>query len=366
MKIEIIKERLQPVLLRMERVAGRHLSLPLLSCFFLSAKKGNVFLRATSLELGVEYTLPARVEGEGAIAVPAATFSSFVANAGSARSISLEAHEGKLLVSSTAARARINTPPTDDFPTIPKAEGVHFLIKPDVFASGFKSVLYAGSVGSLKPELGSVFFASGNDELVFAATDSFRLAEKKLPVKNLPTISSVLVPIKNAAELVRLLEDEGDEEVTVTVGKGQLSLGSSRMRIASRLLEGAFPDYRQIMPKEITAEAVALKEDVLTALKATTLFSDRFNQVRLVMDPKKKLFELSAKSGDLGESQAAIPAALSGSPIESNFNHRYLSDCLPAIPGDSISFGWSGEGRPLQITGVGDRSFTYIVMPMNR
>jgi DNA polymerase-3 subunit beta len=301
------------------------------------------------------------------LAVAAAPFSSFVSNTGSARSVSLETKEGKLLVTTPSVQARINVMSPDDFPTIPKAEGNHFSINPRAFASGFKAVLYAASLGSLKPELGSVFVSSGNDELIYAATDSFRLAEKKIHLKNGPNFSSVLVPIKNAAELVRLLEDEGENgDSTVTAEKGQLSVESPRMRVTSRLLEGVFPDYHQIMPKETTTEAVALKEDIVAALRSTTLFSDRFNQVRLSADPEKKLFELSAKNGELGESQATIPAALSGVPIEGNFNHRYISDCLPAIAQDSVSFGWSGEGKPLLIRGVGDGEFRYIVMPMNR
>lgn len=366
MKVEIIKEKIQPIVLKTERIAGKHPSLPILSHFLLTAKKGFVSLRATNLEIGVECTVPAKVEKEGVVAVPAATFSSFVVNSGATRSIMLEERDKVLSVSASAVQAKIKTAPPDDFPNIPKAKGVEFNISPSQFIAGLRSVVYAGAIGSLKPELGSVFITSFENDIVFAATDSFRLAEKRVSLKNIPPISPLLIPIRNAGEFIRLLEDEGGDDTTVIVEKGQVSIKTARMDITSRLLEGVFPDYQQIIPKETVAEAVALKGDMIAALKSTVLFSDRFNQVRLLADPKKKLFELSARNSELGESQATIPAALSGAVMESNFNHRYLSDCLSSIESDSVSFGWSGEGRPLLIRGVGNGSFRYIVMPMNR
>ena len=175
----------------------------------------------------------------------------------------------------------------------------------------------------------------------------------------------ILIPIKNVAELIRMLEEE-TEDIRVFVGKGQLSLEGSGLLATTRLVDGSFPDYRQIMPKEFKTEAVMLKEDLLASLKLTTLFSDRFNQLHINADPKKKLFELSAKSGEFGESVSALPAAQTGEAFKGNFNHRYISDCLSAVSADSVAFRFSGDNRPLLVGGVGDPSFRYLVMPMNR
>jgi DNA polymerase-3 subunit beta len=227
-------------------------------------------------------------------------------------------------------------------------------------------VYYAGALGNLKPELGSVYLYHENEEFVFAATDSFRLAEKRIPFKKTATVfQPLLIPIKNVTELIRVLEEEKDE-IRVFVGKGQISIEGSNLLFTSRLIEGSFPDYKQIIPKEFVAEAVVLKDDLLSALKLTSLFSDRFNQLRIHVEQKKKLFELSARSGELGESKSSIHAALSGESIQSNFNYRYIADALPAISSDSLSFRWSGENKPLIMSGVGDKSFRYLVMPMNR
>lgn len=366
MKVEAIKDKLQMVVGKTERFSGKHLSLPILSHLLLIAKRGTLTVRATNLDMGIEYSIPVKIEKEGSVAVPAGVFSSFISNLRNAKSITLEQKEQKLLVLSSSAEALINATASDDFPTIPKAEGTAFALDPQVLVKGLRSVQYAGAVGNLKPELSSVYLYHDQEELVFAATDSFRLAEKRVPLKKgTAPIQSVLIPVKNAGELVRLLEDER-EELKVSIGKGQLSIEGNGFYVTTRLVEGSFPDYRQIIPKEFSTEAVALREDMAGALKLTTLFSDRFNQLRLKIDPKKKTFLLVARNGDLGESTESVPAALTGTSIESNFNHRYVSDCLAVIGSDSISFRFSGENRPLLIGGVGDPSFRYLVMPMNR
>ena len=366
MKIEVIKEKLQRVVGKAERLAGKHLSLPILSHLLLIVKKGALTVRATNLDMGVEYTIPVRVEKEGSVAVPAAVFSGFISNLGNVKTVSLGLGDGKLTVSAPGAKAVMSTSSFEDFPTIPKAEGSSFPMDPQVLLKGFRAVHYAGALGNLKPELSSVYLYADNEELVFVATDSFRLAEKRAVLKKGATpFQSILIPLKNVSELVRMLEEE-NEPLRVSIGKGQFSIEGSGLLVTSRLVEGSFPDYRQIIPKEFAAEAVVLKEDLLSALKLTTLFSDRFNQLHLKLDPKKKLFELSAKSGELGESSADVPAALTGASLESNFNHRYIADCLHAVSADSVAFRFSGENRPLLIGGVSDPSFRYLVMPMNR
>lgn len=364
MKLEVIREKLQAALMRVERLAGKHPSLPILSCVLFTAKKGAVTLRATNLDMGVECGVPARVEEEGVAAVPAGVFTAFISSVPVTSGVAIEAEGNKLLVAAAGFKATFLTSGHEDFPTIPKPVGESFTLEPGALTKGFKAVQYAAAAGNLKPELGSVYLYHEGKDLIFAATDSFRLAEKKIFLKKEPPVSGVLVPIRNAAEFIRILEGETGE-AAISLGKGQLSLETRNLYATSRLVEGVFPDYRQIIPKEAAAEATILKEDFANALKLAPLFSDRFNQVRLRIDPKKKLFEVATK-GEFGESSTAIPAAVEGGALESNFNHRYLSDCLGAVSGDSLSLRFSGEGKPLLIRGVGDGSFQYLVMPMNR
>ena len=366
MKIEVVKDKLQRVVSRASRLATKHPSLPILSNLLLIAKRGTLTVRATNLDMGVEYTIPVRVERDGAATAPAAVFASFVSNLVGVKNVVVELKEGKLFVATAGASAHIHSSSTDEFPTIPKAEHISFTLDPKTLLKGLRAVQYAGALGNLKPELSSVYLYQDGEALVFAATDSFRLAEERIPLKKAASaFAPVLVPLKNVTEFIRILEEEHDE-IRVFIGNGQFSIEGTGLLATSRLTEGSFPDYRQIIPSAFAAEAVALKEDVVSALRLTALFSDRFNQLHLSLDPKKKAFEVSAKSGGLGESAALIPAALSGEAVQSNFNHRYIMDCLPAISGDSVSFRFSGENKPLLVSGVGNTSFRYLVMPMNR
>ena len=134
----------------------------------------------------------------------------------------------------------------------------------------------------------------------------------------------------------------------------------------SRLIDGIFPDYRQIIPKTTGASAVVLKQDLLNALKLSNIFSDKFNQVNLKISTKEKVFELSSANNDIGENKTYLDAALTGEDVELGFNYKYFLDCFQSIASDSLSIKFSGSGSPLVISPVSDSSFLYLIMQMNR
>ena len=138
------------------------------------------------------------------------------------------------------------------------------------------------------------------------------------------------------------------------------------MRFISRVVDGTFPNYKEIIPKTFAAEATVLKNDFSEMLRKARVFSGNDQHVGLHIYPKKKIFTATAQSPDVGEMSDSIDAALSGEDIDINFHIGYLADCLSTIESDSITLGFSGAGKPLVIRGVSDPSFTYLVMPLNR
>ncbi|MCR4311179.1 MAG: DNA polymerase III subunit beta, partial [Candidatus Taylorbacteria bacterium] len=244
------------------------------------------------------------------------------------------------------------------------SEGKSFEINATDFVRGLKSVWYSSSVSSMKPELSSVYIYQEDGYFVFAATDSFRLAEQKVKM-NVSDFERVLIPYKNVTEIIRVLEGSTGT-VLVHMNKNQIAFSFPSTYLTSRTVDGVFPDYRQIIPKEFKTEAVVLKEDLVRSLKVATIFSDTFNQVSVALGPKEKKFELTTKNSNLGENATLLEAALTGEGIAVNFNYRYIADCLQSISTDSITLSFAGPGRPVVIRGVGDRNFTYLVMPMNR
>lgn len=366
MKFECAQNKLQLILYQAEKIAGRNLNLPVLSCIYLEAKKSQLVIRATNLELGFQALLPANVEKEGVAAVPSAILSATVANIQNEKSVKVESDGKVFSVISNKSRSAIKCLPPEDFPTITE------LPKTDIFEmpandliSGLKAVWYSSSVSTVKPELGTVSICPEKDEVVFAATDSFRLAEKKIRTKKLKDFERVLVPFKNVPEIIRVLE-KVEGAAGIIFSKHQLAFTSAGVYLTSRVVDGAFPDYRQIIPKEFKTEATFLKEDFSQSLKTSNIFSDSFNQINIKISPAAKKFELTTKNSSLGENTTKLDAALAGEDVEANFNSRYLNDCLQSINSDSVSLSFAGPSRPLVVRGVGDKSFTYLVMPMNR
>ena len=166
-------------------------------------------------------------------------------------------------------------------------------------------------------------------------------------------------------EIVKIF-DRGDEEVSISIEEHQMALRSNGVYITSRIIDGNFPDYRQIIPKESKTTAVTLKQDLIASLKTSLIFSDSMNQLILRLVPKEKKFEIESKNSTVGESIQSLEAVLEGEDISINVNHRYFTDCFQSVMTDSLSLSFSGQAKPIVIRGVGDQSFLYLVMPMNQ
>jgi DNA polymerase-3 subunit beta len=191
------------------------------------------------------------------------------------------------------------------------------------------------------------------------------LAEKKIKTKGLPEISGILIPFKNVAEILRVFGDI-NSTIKVCFNKNQISFSSENIYLTSRIIDGIYPDYRQIIPKNYSTSAVVLKQDLLNALKLSNIFSDKFNQVNLKISPQNKIFELSSNNNDIGENRTSLDAAVTGENIELSFNYKYFLDCFPSITTDSVSIKTSLPSQPIVVSGVSDTSFTYLIMPMNK
>lgn len=351
---------------RAEKVAGRNPTLPVLAGLYLEAKGTTLTIRATNLDLGISISLPVKVLEEGSVVVPAQVLSAFLNSLAKEKSIALSAKNQTLTVNTSSTHSTIKTLPAEEFPIIPEIkEHDSFSLPVKDLLAGIKAVSYAAAVGSIKPELSSVCVLHDAEYLVFVTTDSFRLAEKKIKVKKAPHFNSLLIPQKNAVEIMRIF-DMVDDDITLSIEDNQIALRAGNIYLTSRIIDGTFPDYKQIVPKEFTSKAVVLKQDLVSSLKTSLIFSDSFNQLKFTVAPKEKKFEIESKNQNIGENTHIIPAALEGKSISLSVNHRYFTDSFNSIAADSVSISFAGEGRPIVLEGVGDKTFKYLVMPMNR
>lgn len=366
MKIETIKDKLESALSIADKISTKNTTLPILSGLELTADQNILTIKSTNLDLGVSISVPVKVIESGSVVVPANIISSFISSLSKDKNISISTKDQILEVKTSTTKTNIKTLPGDEFPAIPNIkDDSSFSILSRDLVFGLKSVVYASAVGSMKPELSSVSITHEGEFLTFAATDSFRLAEKKIRIKKPPHFKQILIPQKNVIEIIRVL-DKGDEEVSISIEEQQIALRSGDVYLTSRIIDGTFPDYRQIIPKESVSKAVVLKQDLINSLKTSLIFSDSFNQLTLRVTPKSKKFEIESKNSNIGESTYAIEAVLEGEEIIININHRYFTDCFQSITTDSVALSFAGATKPVVVEGVGDTSFTYLVMPMNR
>ena len=364
MNATVDREELHKKLELISRVSVKHITLPVLQCVLIEAKGDLLILRATNLEIGVEATVKAKVEGEGLVAVPASVLLQTV-NLSTQKNIGLRFEEGGLVVEGSGSETQIKNIPHEEFPTIPRLDTSGQTLNGALFSLGIKSVAFAASQSSIKPELGSVYiFQKKEHSLTFVTTDSFRLMEKSVPQKGVIFDGSVLIPQKNAVEVARVCDAVASDPVC-RFNDNQFSLEFSEgVYITTRLVSGSCPDYEQIIPKEYATHTTLLKEDLSHVFKKTSIFLNKFFQVSLAFTHNS--VTASTGNSEVGTTTESIKARSEGEELSLSFNQRYISESLSHFTDDSLTLHLAGIGRPMVIKGVSDNSVRYLVMPMNK
>lgn len=366
MKFTAQKQDILTHTLLVERLCGKNLTLPVLNGVHIVAEESTLLLQATNLEVGIEISVPAKIEKNGSCVVPGSLLSQVLQNSFKGEYISFELEGGVLTVSSEDGKTTIHTIPDEEFPSLPHSqEGKTLSLEASEIVRGIHSVWYSASTSTIKPELSSVYIYHEGANIIFVSTDSFRLAEKKIPTKTKDSFEYFLIPMRNSADIAKVLET-AKGEVSVLCTENQISFSFDSVYLTSRLIDGSFPDYKQIIPKEFFAEVTLLKADLMNACKKTNVFSDKFHQVQFSIQPNKKRVTVKAKNPDVGEAVTHLDAVIEGEELEISFNLRYLTDVFQTLTTDSVTLSFGGVGRPMVLTCVGDSSFRYLVMPMNR
>ncbi|MFA7302422.1 MAG: DNA polymerase III subunit beta [Candidatus Paceibacterota bacterium] len=366
MNISIEKKLFSESVYKVARFAERRSStLPALSTILILASEGAIKMRATNLETGIDLKINGRIVSDGVVAVPASILQQIAGSLTGEGEVVLE-HDGDAIsLTSGTSKSTIKTVPYEDFPSIPSPEGsASTIVLSGALLQGlFSSIAACASASTVRPELASLYLQIEGGILTVVATDSFRLAEKKIPLGNKGVQGKLLIPAKNALDIAQAMHDD---EITMVFDEHQCAFVSASGVIVSRLTSATYPDYRQIIPKESVAEATVLRKELETALKRTTIFSDSFQKIAISMDPKKSTLALYAKNADVGESTEVLAAKVSGEPLTLSFNHRFLAAACSLTTSESVTITAAGIGRPLLIRGVGDNSLLYLISPMNQ
>ena len=348
------------------RFAGRSAAtLPVLQALVLIAGNDGIKIRATNLETGIDLKVQGDKKSDGVVAIPSVVLSQIASSLSGEGTVTIEQSGDTAILSTGGARSILKTLPYEDFPNIPFPDSHKSrIVLPGVLIKSlFSSLSSCASTSSVRPELASLYLSIEGGVLTAVATDSFRLVEKKIPLKGKTSPSKFLIPAKNTLDIAQALPDE---DVIVSFDDNQCAFSWEGGMVVTRLTAAVYPDYRQIIPKESIVEATVLRRDLETALKRATIFSDTFQKIKLSFEPKKKQLIIFARNADVGESTEALTANFTGNPIELSFNHRYLTSGLSLTQSESLTLSAAGVGRPLIIRGLGDATLLYLVSPMNQ
>lgn len=373
MKLSSLQENLKTGLSIVSHVAGKNINLPILNNVLVEGLNGKIKLTTTNLEIGISYVIRGKIEKDGSFTVDAKILNDYIGLLPNQR-VDLIALENKLSVECDNYKTKINGQSAEEFPLIPAVERTESCkIKTEEFKRSLGQVIFAATTNESRLELSGVLFSFDSGELIMAATDSFRLAEKKVRSLdgNLFTGKRVIVPVKTLQELIRVLGGvkEGDqmEEVEIYVSENQILFVCGGMELVSRVIEGNYPDYQQIIPSTEKTKAIVRVDEMVRAVKASSLFSKAgVNDINLDFPKDRNQMIISSASGQAGENMVEINAKISG---EDNFvvlNYRYLLDGLNNLNEPSCVVNMVDGNTPCILRPEMDDSYLYIVMPIKQ
>jgi len=373
MKTQILKESLKQAIAIVERAVAKTPTLPTLGAISLVANKNTLELSATDLEMGIRYKLLAKTEKEGSVAVPARLLSQLVGVLPE-KEINLSFSGGELRIESKDHQTNLKTLSLDDFPIIPSLQGGEEAVEIDtkVFCAGLNQVVSIPGQNQTRPEISGVFISIQKEGMRLVATDSFRLAEKTLSFNKVQHIeTSFILPQKTARELVAIFSDlPGTVKLYVSPTQALFDYGEGKetgrpsVQVVSRLIEGEYPHYQDVIPRNFAVKALTPRQEFMSRIKAAAVFSGKMQDTKLVADPKKKGLEISAESSDAGRHSSFLSADVTGEHLEISFNWRFLLEGLSNIKGEEVEIGFGGEDAPAVIRPLDKEHYLYVVMPV--
>lgn len=361
MKITVSQENLKRALGLSERATSKTSTLPILNNVLFRTENGRLKVSATNLEIGVHCMVGAKVERQGNIAVPAKTISDFISSSPPG-TLTLSVQNNKLSLKAQSYETTVLGFDTAEYPIIPKIGGGSVgSISSETLKKAFLSVVDASAVSENRPELSGIYAHFGKEALIVAATDSFRLAERRASFKG-DREETVIIPRMTVMEVIRMCDHvEGD--ISIRIGDNQIAFSGDDVEVVSRLVDGRYPDYRKIIPDKSVSRALVSRQDLEHAVRLASIFSSNISDILLVC--KEDGIRISAKNSAKGNTKVSTAVTLKGEPFEVSLNYHYFGDGLKAVPGEDIVLEFTGTGSPFMIRMAEEPKDTlYLVMPL--
>ncbi len=367
MKFSVNQDSLVKGLQVVNRIATTRSTLPVLGNILLVTDKGRLKLVTTDLELAIDTYVGAKVEIEGAITVPARTFTDFVTN-NSDTTIDFVLKDTVLTARSAHYTAEIKGIDAVEFPTIPTLEQQKIIhLTAPLIKEAIVQTVFATTQDETRPILGGVALFVKDKEITLAATDSYRLAEKRVPIEegDAGTLT-VIVPARALLELSRLIDPEV-ARVSLCLDNHQMMVVCGDSHLTSRLISGTFPDYQTIIPKELNTTLTLNRNEFISSLRMASLFS-RDSAYNVTFTVEEKALHLKALSSQIGTSTSTVTASVTGEPMSMAFNARFILDALQVITSEAVQFllqsPQENQWYPGIIRSTEDHHYQYVIMPL--
>ena len=368
MKLSLMQENLARGLQVVSRAVSTRNPLPVLSNVLLRTEDAGLKLTATNLEIGITAWVAGRIDSEGALTVPARLLTDVVSGLPAGERVDLEMDTPTTLrIRSGRYQTHLRGIDADEFPVIPTpGERPTTRISQKLLRKALAEVVFAAASDEARPILTGVLTKFAGDMVTLAAADNYRIAVNSLPILDPVEESSLVVPARSYAELMRVLTDSDDPvEIMLASAKSQVLFHLEGIDLVSRLIDGQFPNYQQVIPTSHGTRAIVDRDELLKAVRLSALIaSSAANVVKLRVGDDGAQSVSIAAAADVGDAQTEVEAAVEGEPVQIAFNARYLQDALANVDAEQLALEFSGPLSPGVIRRVGDENYVHVIMPV--
>jgi DNA polymerase-3 subunit beta len=364
LKLTTQREELVSKLSVVSRAVSTRAATQSLSGILLTASEAGVTLSATDLEMGLRTGLQAEVAGEGSVLLPGRLLAEVSRSLGDPKvEIAFREAERDVEIRSGGSSFHLRVLPAEDFPKFPEEQGEPLKIPAAALASTVELVARAASRDDMRPVLTGVLVTAAGSEMTMVATDSYRLAVKRTELEG--GIGGELeanIPARALRELGRILAAEGVEEVSVALLPNQAVFKAGAIVLNTRLIDGQFPNFRQLLPESYEHDVRLPRSDFLDVTRRVSQLAQRNAPLRLSFAPGE--LTVAAETPDVGDAEETMPAAFEGEPLEIGFNPEFLREGIESVEGDEVVLRLISPLRPGLLQPVDNEDFRYLVMPI--
>lgn len=370
MKFTCVKENLIKGINAAARISGKNISLPILNNILFSAEDDGVEIVGTNLEIGIKNKIRASIEEKGKITLPAKLLASYINFLPDEKvSFELIKNSNEIKIESGTWETKIKTQSADDYPLIPEVERKNSLkIKAKKFKEALNQTIFAALTNDARPELSGGYFLFNGNNLTIVATDSYRLAEKHVELmEEVKKEGSFIVPIKTLQEIEKIItENDNNEDLEIYYEENQIIFLVAGVEVNSRLINGQYPDYKQIIPTKNNTEITIDKNNILNAVKASSIFTKVGINDVIFNFKKPNSVIIKAANNQLGENQAIIEGEISGEDNNIIFNYHYILEGLANLKEDKFVLEISNANNPAVLRPLEKKDYLYLIMPIRQ